>query len=427
MSNGNSGNTYNLKALTIMRKTLKFGGKSLGSAEAMKQVAKIVHSEQAQLTVLSSMTGTNDALKAIINDDLSKIKILENKYRKCIDELLTDRQQEGITALNECFDIIRTSKNPFKILAQGEILTSRIFTLYAKECGMNAQLLYAPDFIHIDSAGNVQVDNLMLSDDAYYFTQGFICSDEDGNIYNLGELGSDYTVSCLASVIKSSEVQIWSMDKVMHTSDPKLLKNTKPIVRMSFSQAAELAYFGAKILHPLTIQPCKINNVDVVLRNTLEPEFAGTRITNDENDIKFLAVAHKENVTLIRVAADRMLNAYGFLSDVLAVFERNETVIDMVTTSEVAVAITLSDLHVLDTVMEELKELGALEVEHSNSVICIVGNMNYSNEGIAAVVFEAISEIPVKMISYGASQRSLSLLVDSKYTQEMLENINTLF
>ncbi len=410
-----------------MKKTLKFGGQSLGSAEAMRNVAKIVQDEQAQLTVLSSMFGTYEALSAIVKDDLKKIKTLEKKYQTCIDELLSDTKAEAIEAMNECFDVIRTSKNPYKIMAQGEILTSKIFTLYAKECGMNAELLYAPDFIHINKKGEVTVDNLMLRPDAFYFTQGFICSDSKGELYNFGQIGSDYTVSLLASTIESSEVQIWSVDKVMCTSDPRIIKGAKPIESMSFTQAAELAYFGAKILHPMTIKPCRENGVDVVLKDTANPEFGGTRITREENDIRFLAVAHKDHVSLIRITAQRMLNAYGFLAEVLRVFENNETVIDMVTTSEVAVSITLRDLHNIDSIMKDLAELGVVEIEHNNSVVCIVGNMDCSGEGIAAIVFETISQIPVKMISYGASQRSLSLVVEAKDTIKILENINTLF
>ncbi len=413
--------------LITMRKTLKFGGKSLGSADAMRKVAQIVKDEQAQLTVLSSMSGTYDALTAIINDDLSKIKSLEAKYAKCIEELLVDRKEEAYRALNECFDIIRTSKNPMKIMAQGEILTSKIFTLYAKESGMNAQLLYAPDFIHLDQDKNVSVDNLMLRHDAFYFTQGFICSDHKGEICNLMQTGSDLTVSLLASSTDSSEVQIWSVDNVMCTTDAKMVKNAKPIEVMSYTQAAELAYFGAQILHPLTIQPCREANIDIVLKNTADPDFVGTRITTEENNINFLATAYKDNISLVRVTANRMLSAYGFLSSVLDVFEKNNTKIDMVTTSEAAIAATLSDTHAITDLVEELSKLGNVEVEHANAAVSIVGNMDYDNQGMAAVIFETINKTPVKMISYGASQRSISLLIDSKFTRQMLENINTMF
>ncbi len=292
---------------------------------------------------------------------------------------------------------------------------------------MNAQLLYAPDFIHLDQDKNVSVDNLMLRHDAFYFTQGFICSDHKGEICNLVQTGSDLTVSLLASTTDSSEVQIWSVDNVMCTADSKIVKGAKPIEVMSYSQAAELAYFGAQILHPLTIQPCRDANIDVVLRNTSDPEFLGTRITTEENKISFLATAHKDNVTLVRITANKVLSAYGFLASVLEVFEQNGTVIDMVTTTEAAIAATVSDTSALPQLVEGLSKLGEVEVEHNNSVVSIVGNMDYDNEGIAAVIFSTVNKTPVKLISYGASQRSISMLVDSKYTKAMLENINTMF
>lgn len=410
-----------------MRKTLKFGGKSLGSAEAMRNVANIMLNEQAQLTVLSSMYGTHKSLLAVIDDDLKQIPILEKKYRDCIEELLTDKKQEALDTLEECFNIIRTSKNPYKIMAQGEILTSKIFVLHLAEKGMNAEILYAPDFLHTNQKGETYVDNLMLRSDAYYITQGFICSNEKGEIWNLGRFGADYTASLLAKATESTEVQIWSVDKVLKTGDPDVVTAARPVDRMSFSQAAELAYFGARILHPQIILPCREANIDVVLKNTANPDFEGTRITAVENDIKFLAAAYKDNITLIRVISDRMLMSYGFLRDVLDVFKSHKTVVDMVTTSEVAVSITVSDTHAIKEILEELKPFGRLEVERSNSVVCLVGNMDYSNQGMAASLFEAINKVPVKMISYGASHRSISLLVDTSNVKTMLLNIDKLF
>ncbi len=410
-----------------MKKILKFGGQSLRSAEAMKNVVSIIRSEQAQLTVLSAMSGTYDALTAIIADDLMRIRSLEKKYVKCIDELLVETKEDAMRALKDCFEIIKTSKNPNKIIAQGDILTSVIFALYAKEQGLHVELLYAPDFIHIDESGAITIDKLMLRPEAFYITQGFICSNSKGEIANLGPAGSDLTATLMARAIESEQVQIWADDKVMRTGDPNIVHNSEPVEKMSFSQAAELAYFGAKILHPSIILPCREANIEVILKNSADPTFKGTCITNAENDIKFLASNHKDNITLIRITSDKMLSAYGFLRRVLGVFEDHHTSIDMVTTSEVAVSITIDDLHAIDEIEKELHKFGLVEVEHNNTIVCIVGNMDYTNEGMAAVVFDTVSKIPVKMICYGASQRSISLLVESRHAQEMLQNINTLF
>lgn len=409
-----------------MRKTLKFGGTSVGSAEAMRKVAQIIKTEQSQMTVLSAMSGSTDALIAITHDDLSRIKTLEQKYLQCIDELLNNKV-EAYKALGECFEIIRNSKNPKKIIAQGEILTSKILYQYLQELGMNVELIYAPDFVTAHADGKVEIGDVMLRTDTFYITQGFICSDEHGEISNLGRGGSDYSAALIGAAIQSEEVQIWTDIDGMHTGDPRYVKNTHPISEMSFSQAAELAYFGAKILHPSTILPCREAGIDVLLKNTMEPSAKGTRITHKENEINFLAAASKDNITLIRITSDRMLLAYGFLRRVFDVFERYCTSIDMITTSEVAVSITVDDVHAIDSIVHDLSEFGHIELENNNAIVCIVGNMAYNNGGLASVVFETVNKTPIKMISYGASQRSISLLVDSKYKIEMLQNINTLF
>lgn len=409
-----------------MRKTLKFGGTSVGSAEAMRKVAQIIKDEQAQMTVLSAMSGSTDALIAITNDDLSRIELLEQKYLKCIGELL-EEQDEAIKAMKECFEVIKNSKNPKKIIAQGEILTSKILVCYLQELGMNVELLYAPDFVTNHTDGRVTVGDVMLRFDTFYITQGFICSNEQGEISNLGRGGSDYSAALIGAAIESDEVQIWTDIDGMHTGDPRYVQDTHPISEMSFSQAAELAYFGAKILHPSTILPCREAGIDVLLKNTMDPTAAGTKITHKENEINFLAAASKDNITLIRITSDRMLLAYGFLRRVFDVFERYCTSIDMITTSEVAVSITVDDVHAIDAIVHDLSEFGHIELETNNAIVCIVGNMAYNNGGLASVVFETVNKTPIKMISYGASQRSISLLVDSQYKIEMLQNINTLF
>ncbi len=410
-----------------MRKILKFGGESLGSASAMKEVAKIIRGEQAQLSVISAMYSSYEHLVAIVGDELSKIEVLKKIYVKCIEELLVENKTTGMEAVEECFSVIEKSKDPHKIMAQADILTTRIFVLYASESGMNVELLYAPDFIHVDQDGKLKVDNLMLRPDIYYITQGFICSDLNGHISYLGPGGGDHIATLLGAAMGSDEVQIWTYDKVLRTGDPRFVEGTRPLENMSYSQAAELAYFGAPVLNPTIIQPCRDAKVDVVIRNTADPLFVGTRISGEHNDIKFLAASSKDNITLIRITSDIMLRTYGFLRKVLAVFEKHETSVDMVTTSEIAVSITVEDTHAIAQIAEDLREYGRVEIEKNHTMVCIVGNMDYSNGGIAAQVFENIKEIPIKMISYGSSQKNLSLLIDKCYKREILQSINTLF
>lgn len=409
-----------------MTKTLKFGGTSVGSATSMRQVAEIIRSEGAQLTVLSAMSGTTDALVAITGDDLSKIEPLQAKYIQCIDELLHDKT-EAMRAYAQSFDIIKNSKNPYKIIAQGELLTTAIFTQYLKQLGLKTELLHAPNMVHTDMSGRASVIAPKIDPDTFYITQGFICSDANGELKNLGRGGSDYSAALLGVAIGSTEVQIWTDIDGMHTGDPRYVQGTHPIRMMSFSQAAELAYFGAKILHPSTILPCRDASVDVLLKNTMEPTAEGTRITARENDIQFLAAASKDNITLVRITSDRMLLAYGFLRRVFEVFERHATPIDMITTSEVAISLTVDDTTHLDVIASELHELGTIEIEHRNSIVCVVGHMEYDCPGLAATIFNCIGQTPVKMISYGASHRSLSLLVNSDSKREVLQLLNSLF
>lgn len=393
----------------------------------MRMVADIIVGEGARLTVLSAMSGTTDALLAITGDDLSKIAFLEDKYRRCIEELLTDKTR-AYEAFERSFDVIRNSKNPYKIIAQGEILTTEIFVEYLRERGLKAEWLYAPDFVSIDSTEHARVAAPCLLPDVFYVTQGFICSDAAGAIKNLGRGGSDYSAALIGVAIGSNEVQIWTDIDGMHTGDPRFVEGTHPIATMSFDEAAELAYFGAKILHPSTILPCREASVDVLLKNTMEPSAAGTRITSHGDDsVRFVAAAAKDNITLVRITSDRMLLAYGFLRRVFEVFERNRTPIDMITTSEVAVALTIDDTSHLEAIKRELSELGHIEIEQSNSIVCVVGHMAYTQCGLASTIFRSIENVPVKMISYGASHRSLSLLIDSTHKKQVLQLLNSLF
>ena len=410
-----------------MIKILKFGGTSVGSASRMREVADIVVAQPARLTVLSAMSGTTDALVAVTQDLLEPIEALEEKYRTCIDELL-DEKAEALAALEESFAAIRNSKNPYKIIAQGELLTTKIFVLYLRQRGLKAEWVYAPDYVVLDASGQVHTKAPHAPEGVFTVTQGFICSDEQGRLINLGRGGSDYSAALFGAALGADEVQIWTDIDGMHTGDPRFVEGTRPIAAMSFDEAAELAYFGAKILHPSTILPCRKEGIPVLLKNTMDPAAPGTRITNEgDPSVRFLAAAGKDKITLVRITSDRMLLAYGFLRRVFEVFERNRTPIDMITTSEVAVALTIDDTSHLEAIKHELAELGHIEIETDQSIVCVVGHMGYCDAGLAAEILRTVESIPLKMISYGASHRSVSLLVDSKHKKEVLQQLNSLF
>lgn len=421
-----------------MIKTLKFGGTSVGSAENMRKVAEVITSENSRLTVLSAMSGTTDGLVKIASTSEQAIKVetlemLRNKYSTCIKDLLLE-PSNALAKMESTFTMIAQLESEKKILAQGELLTTYIFVQFLTQLGYKTELLNAPDFMTTDEQGKVDLTKLRtalanLRDDTYYITQGFICTNHLGKIDNLGRGGSDYSAALMGVAIGSQEVQIWTDIDGMHNNDPRFVDKTYPIRRMSFDEAAELAYFGAKILHPSTILPCKEANIDVRLKNTLDPQAEGTLITHSQDsELDFHAVAAKDNITLIRITSARMLMAYGFLRKVFEVFEKWRTPIDMITTSEVAVSLTIDSTCHLTEIVEELAELGHIEVEQNNSIICVVGRIEYDQAGLAARLFAAVEEIPVKMISYGASHRSMALLISTENKRHTLQSLsNNLF
>lgn len=432
-----------------MIKVLKFGGTSVGSAENMRKVALIVKQEGAKITVLSAMSGTTDALVRIVKlagkkgplDPIEEeLAMLSEKYTTCIETLLRSHKETALDRMNEALKTIRREVSDFRgsvseriIIARGELLTSAIFTYYLQELGMKAELLHAPGFMHTD--GESKVDTGLLKEklsvltagdaDTYYITQGFICSNASGEIDNLGRGGSDYSAALMGAAIGAGEVQIWTDIDGMHNNDPRFVENTYPIRRMSFDEAAELAYFGAKILHPATIQPCKDQDIPVLLKNTMDPDAPGTTISHEEDTQRdFHAVAAKDGITVIRIYSTRMLMAYGFLRKVFEIFEEHKTPIDMITTSEVAVSLTIdSDCH-LDAIVRELNALGTIEIERNNTIVCIVGHMDHTQTGLAARIMESVAGVPIKMISYGASHRSIAMLVETHYKKEILQSIN---
>ncbi len=429
-----------------MSKVLKFGGTSVGSSANMRMVAEIIKGENAKVTVLSAMSGTTDSLVKISSlaknkEDITPVvSFLSDKYTTCVRELLTDYQAAALEKCEQVFSGIANAAASYdgpsterQILAQGELLTSAIFTFYLKEIGYKAKLINIPDFMFVDENGKVDTDKLKNikreietgDKDTFFVTQGFICTNAEGKLDNLGRGGSDYSAALIGAAIDSSEVQIWTDIDGMHNNDPRYVENTYPIRKMSFDEAAELAYFGAKILHPATIQPCKEHGIAVRLKNTMNRNAEGTLITNDgDSQKRFHAVAAKDNITVVRICSARMLMAYGFLRQVFEVFENHKTSIDMITTSEVAVSLTIDNDLNIDSIVEDLKPLGKIEVERNSAIICVVGKIGYSQAGLAAHILESIKSIPVKMISYGASARSMAFLVDSEYKKEVLRLLN---
>ncbi len=430
-----------------MIKVLKFGGTSVGSAGNMKRVAEIVRRQPARITVLSAMSGTTDALvkiaAAAADGDTETIErqlaMLTEKYTACIDGLLASHREEATERMRSAFDTIRREAAAFEeyrseriVIAQGELLTSAIFTLYLNECGMKAVCLHSPDFMVTDSEEKVDTERIRRAlagvaadPDTYYVAQGFICTNARGEIDNLGRGGSDYSAALMGAAVDAAEVQIWTDIDGMHNNDPRFVEHTHPIRNMSFDEAAELAYFGAKILHPATIQPCKDHGIPVLLKNTMDPDAPGTTISDRDDDSKsFHAVAAKDGITVIRIHSARMLMAYGFLRKVFEIFEQYRTPIDMITTSEVAVSLTVDNDAHIDDIVRELGALGSIEIERNNSIVCVVGRMEHSDAGLAASVFHSIRNIPIKMISYGASHRSMAMLIETEYKQRTLQSLN---
>ena len=430
-----------------MIKVLKFGGTSVGSAENMRKVGSVIQQEGSTITVLSAMSGTTDALvkiSALAKNKAGKEEIAEvidglvKKYSTCIAGLLDAGKEAALERMSEAFALIGKEAQNYVccesdkvILAQGELLTSYIFAQYLNEQGVKAVLLNAPDFMVTQEDGKVdkgllqsKLPALVKAPGTFYITQGFICTNYKGKPDNLGRGGSDYSAALMGEAIGADEVQIWTDIDGMHNNDPRYVDKTYPIRHMTFDDAAELAYFGAKILHPSTIQPCKDKGIPVRLKNTLDPNAPGTLITNEGDAAQFCAVAAKDNITVIRIHSARMLMAYGFLRKVFEIFEAHKTSIDMITTSEVSVSLTLDNDENVEAVAEDLQSLGTIEIEKGNTIICVVGDLAHEKAGLISQISATLNTIPVKMISYGASHRSLVLLIETENKIQALRNIN---
>lgn len=433
-------------------KVLKFGGTSVGSAQRMKQVSDIILDGEPKIVVLSAVSGTTNALVEIgekiganLQDEAKKlIEKLEASYYVIIEDLYQkqeskDRAKEIILEhFNFMKSFVVKVYNVFQertLLAQGELISTKLFHIFLLENNVNAVLLPALDFMRIDI--DEEPDMPYIREHAakelakqpgaeIYITQGFICRNSFGEIDNLKRGGSDYTASIIGNAINASEIQIWTDIDGMHNNDPRVVEKTKPVAKLNFDEAAELAYFGAKILHPQSIRPAAQANIPVKLLNTMEPSAKGTTIYKDsdtEGD-KIKAIAAKDGIVAIKIKSARMLLAYGFLRSVFEVFERYKTPIDMITTSEVAVSLTIDKLTHLDQIIEELEGFGSVEIDKNQTIICIVGNMINEEEGMAAKIFATLKNVPLRMISYGGSKNNVSILVDSTYKNKALNELN---
>lgn len=429
----------------------KFGGTSVGTPTRMHKVAQLITSDPTdKIVVLSAVSGTTNTLveigELLLNNKhhIAKkiIEELEEKYKSFVDELFATEpgKAAGGEMIKDFFRQLHTlaivpgfnEGNNKTLLAYGELISTHLFHHYLNEVQEPSVLLPALDFMTIDKEGEPEVENigkrlsqlLQEQKSQFYITQGFICRNPAGQTDNLKRGGSDYTASLIGAAIHAEEVQIWTDIDGMHNNDPRIVQDTHPISELTFDEAAELAYFGAKILHPSSILPAQKYGIPVRLKSTMDETAAGTLIgvTSAKADIK--AIAAKDGITAIKIKSTRMLLAHGFLRRIFEVFEKYGTSIDMITTSEVAVSLTIDNKTHITKIVEELRAFGTVELDENQSIICIVGNMVSEKKGVLMKIFDAIPDIPVRMVSYGGSRNNISLLVDTNYKKEALMGLN---
>lgn len=432
-------------------KVLKFGGTSVGTPQRMHQVAQLITRDQEpKIVVLSAVSGTTNTLVQISDhlrsgkqsEAVGVIDELYSKYKTFVTELLESdaSRKQAQVIVDEHFGFLKslqstnfTTAHEKEVLAQGELLSTKLFHTFLQERKIGSALLPALDFMVIDDHKEPVLDKIreklqgLLSsqkEQKLFITQGFICRNPAGEVDNLKRGGSDYSASLIGGVLNVEEVQIWTDISGMHNNDPRIVKNTYPIARLSFDEAAELAYFGAKILHPSSILPAQRFNVPVRLLNTMEPEAEGTLIGKEADGSGVRAVAAKDGITAIKIKSGRMLMAYGFLKAVFEVFERYRTPIDMITTSEVAVSLTIDDNSRLDEIVNDLSEFGQVEIDQNQSIVCLVGYQLSEQRGIVTKALESLHHLPLRMISYGGSKHNVSILIDEKFKVAALTSLN---
>lgn len=432
-------------------KIMKFGGTSVGKPERMTEIAKLITADdERKIIVLSALSGTTNSLSEI-SSMLSKgersgakqrIDALEQHYQNFIIQLLKkeDFYIKAKNVISEHFEFLNIIlKISFSqalnkdILAQGELLSSKLFSIFLEELGIKHEWLPALEFMTIDSFEEPQIGSIKVKlaqllqrfrETNLFITQGYICRNSKGEVDNLKRGGSDYTASLIGAATNASVCEIWTDIDGMHNNDPRIVKNTKPIDQLSFEEAAELAYFGAKILHPASIWPAQYYNIPVKLLNTLQPEAKGTLIKSEAGSVGVKAVAAKDHITAIKIKSSRMLLAYGFLRKVFEVFEKYRTSIDMVVTSEVAVSLTIDNDAYLKEIIKELEPFGTVEVDANQTIVSIVGNQITETEDVMKKIFESVSSIPIRMVSYGGSQHNISILILREYKERALQLLN---
>ena len=434
---------------------MKFGGTSVGTPARMKEVTQLItKSGEPVFVVLSAMAGTTNSLVEISNYLYKKnpeganevINNLERKYIKHIDELYSTDEMKSktkdflVTEMNYLRSFTKelfTSFEEKSIVAQGELMSTNMVVNYMQEQGINAVLLNALDFMRTDK--NSEPDPTYIREKLtavmeknegkqVYVTQGFICRNAYGEVDNLQRGGSDYTASLIGAALNAEEIQIWTDIDGMHNNDPRVVEKTQPVRQLHFEEAAELAYFGAKILHPTCVQPAKYAGIPVRLLNTMEPDAEGTTISNATEYGKIKAVAAKDNIIAIKIKSSRMLLATGFLRKVFEIFESYQTPIDMVCTSEVGVSMSIDNSAHLGEIVDELKKYGTVTVDTGMCIICVVGDLDWSNIGFETLVMDAMKNIPVRMISYGGSNYNISFLIREEDKKRALQSLsNTLF
>ncbi len=429
---------------------LKFGGTSVGSAQRIKDLVKLTVNTTPKIVVLSAMSGTTNALveisTALYNKDIAAatalIHTLKTYYINVISELFstTQSKEKATSLITNHFNYIHaftldmfTSNEEKAILAQGELLSTALFHYYLEEINVESVLLSALNFMRIDENEEPDLNYIETTclaelqkhtNQTLFITQGYICRNAFGEIDNLKRGGSDYTASIIGAAINSPEIQIWTDIDGMHNNDPRIVSNTHPINELSFDEAAELAYFGAKILHPTCILPAQKRNIPVRLKNTMQPSAAGTLIANISTTEGIKAIAAKDGITAINIKSDRMLLAHGFLRSVFEIFERYKTPIDMITTSEVAVSLTIDNNTNLHAILKELNQIASVEVDENQTIICIVGQIPKNKAGYGYKVLQALKDIPLRMVSYGGSSNNISVLVNSTLKKQALQALN---
>lgn len=448
MQGRNSNNGYFRTKIQGML-VLKFGGTSVGSVENMTHVKNIINDGKQKMVVLSAMSGTTNALVEISesirlgNQPLAfeQISNLQQNYFHVIDELLQDQavNSEALAYVENVFRLLQSCTEQKhsvllynKIVSQGELLSTFLFSRFLQQEGIDVQLVSALDFVRVDRSN--EPDNFYIQQNLnrifdslptsqIYITQGFICLDADGHISNLQRGGSDYTATIIGAAINAEEVQIWTDIDGFHNNDPRFVENTQAISQLSFDEAAELAYFGAKILHPQTVMPVRNLNIPVRLKNTMAPNAFGTLITNEIQGEGLKAIAAKDGITAIKIKSARMLLAHGFLKRVFEIFEKYQTAIDMITTSEIAVSLTVDNTTFIDRIVEELEKFSLVEVDSYRTIVCAVGN-NIVYHPDTPKLFQILQDVNVRMIAYGGSNNNISFLINTSDKKETLRKLN---